>query len=351
MKISATTTVASFFASVANGSPFTIDQVLTDTRDETCQQTEYIQRNQRMICKDYIPRTVPDTVDETFLIALHGYRVVTHGFCKISWTKIKMLSISNDFDDPSDSAIVDYAFDCLNKVEILKLSIGKLSVLTANSCYSLLNVRLLDLTACIRLDTPALTIALSLHTVVPKLNQLILSNIGSAYSGIQLSQEFIDVLAQRNITELHLSSSFVDLKISRWEDFVKHYRHLTFRRHIFFIHPTFHVWHANRYKLQILAGHNYPQRNVLPKNVTIKNAKWLWNSEAKFDFFSRVPVLFLNNALPVDHYIYIYNSTFILAVNNSVTELHLGRINIPIFELELIFVQIIWHILIYLITE
>ena len=285
MKISATLTVASFFASVANGSPFTIDQVLTNTRDETCQQTEYIQRNQRMICKDYIPRTVPDTVDEIFLIALHGYRVVAHGFCKISWTKIKMLSISNDFDDPSDSAIVDYAFDCLNKVEILKLSIGKLSVLTANSCYSLLNVRLLDLTACIRLDTPALTIASSLHTVVPKLNQLILSNIGSAYSGIQLSKEFIDVLAQRNITELNLSSSFVDFEnipLGRLCETLQTFN--VSKTHILY---TSDIPRLACESLQIadFSGAQLPQRNVLPKNVTIKNAKWLWNSADKIEFF------------------------------------------------------------------
>ena len=335
MKISAALTVASFFALVANGSPFTIDQVLT--RDETCQQTECIQRNNRMICNDCIPRTIPDTVDEIFLNALHGYRVVANGFCKVSWAKVKMLSISNDFEDPSASTIVDYVFDCLNKVETLKLSIGKLSVLTANSFYGLLNVRLLDLTACIRLETPALTTAMSLNTMVPKLNQLILSNMGSAYYGIQLSQEFIDVLVQRNITELNLSSSFVEFENVPFGRLCETLQTLNASKTR--IRYTLDIPRLACESLQIVdfSGAQFPQRKVLPKNVTIKNAKLLWKNADDTEFFSRVPVLFLNNALPGNHYIYIYNSTFILAVNNSVTELHVGRINILIFELELIF--------------
>ena len=341
MKISLALTVVSFFALVANGTPFTVDQMLTNTRDEPCQQTECIQRNQRMICNDCIPRTVPDTVDEIVLNALHGYRVVAHGFCKVSWAKVKMLSISNDFDYPGASTIiVDYAFDCLNKVETLKLSTRRLTNLTENSFYGLLNVRLLDLTTCIRLETPALTTALSLYTVVPNLNQLILSNMGSAYSGIQLSQEFIDVLAQRNITELNLSSSFVefaDVPFGRLCETLQMFN--LSRAHILY---TSIIPHVACESLQVVdfSGTQFPKSVILPRNLTVKNVKMCWNS-GWFEFFSRVRVIFLNNnnILPVDHYVYIENSTLTCAVNNAIREWHISGYNIPKFELEIIFRQ------------
>ena len=334
MKISAALTVASLFAVVANGSLVTVDPELTSRTDEMCQH-KCSRRNQRMICNDCIPLTVPDTVDEIVLKALHGYRLAAHEFCNVSWANVKMLSILNDFDEPSANIIVDYAFDCLNKVETLKLTIGDLRVLNANTFYGLLNVRVLDLTGCSRLETPALTTALSLNTVIPNLNQLVLSNMGSVYSGIQLSQEFIDVLAQRNITELNLSSSFVETENIPFGRLCETLQIFNFSNTRILYTSTIPRVACESLQVVDLSGTQFSQTIIIPKNLTIKDVKWLWDRAETSEFFSRVRVLLLNNALPVDHHIYIYNSTFIFAVNNSLAELHFGGMNIPIFELEM----------------
>ena len=316
------------------GSPAVSYHVSTDSREGICQPTQCLQNHQQLTCDDCIPPIVPDTVNEIVLNSLHGYHLVAHWFCKVSWTNVRILTISNGLKDESAISIVDYAFDCLPEIETLRLNVRKLSNLTANSFYGLLNIRGLDLTDCSRLETPALSKALSLATVVPKLNKIILSNVGSVFGGIHLSQNFIDVLALRNITELNLSSSYI------------YFDDVTFGG----LCDTLHAFNMSKSHvlctsipsvlcdaLQVVdfSGIQVPKSKFMHKNVTF-NAALLFD-ELWFEFFGRVSVLYLNELVSRDYYFYFLNSSLTFAAHNSISEFHFGRYNIPIFELEFIF--------------
>ena len=224
-------------------------------------------------------------------------------------------------DDPSAKSIVDYAFFCLHDIEILRLSIGELSILTSNTFYGLLNVRSLYLTDCSRLKTPSLIPALSLNTstVVPKLNKLILRSMGSVYSGVQLSQEFIDALSLRNITELDLSLSYV------------HFVNVPFGR----LCETLHSFNVSRTRIMYpsslpratcaalkvadFSGAQFPQTIPVPKNMTLKNTVFRFDRWENYEFFSHASVVDVNYMISADHYVYFQNCTFKFSLNNSIT--------------------------------
>ena len=240
-------------------------------------------------------------------------------------------------DDPSAKSIVDYAFDCLLNIETLRLSIGELINLSFNTFYGLLSVRCLDLTDCYRLETPALVTALSLNTVVPKLNKLNLRNMGSVYSGVQFSPEFIDALSRRNIRELDLSLSYV------------YFESIPFGRlcetlQILNVSQT-HIMYSSSLPrntcgaLQVVdfSGAQFPQAIPLPKNITLKDNAFRYDRWENYEFFSNTSVIYLNYMITADHFVYIQNATFVFAVNNSISEFHISGYNIPILELELIF--------------
>ena len=274
-----------------------------------------------------------------FSSRLCSYHLVANGICNVSWVKVKMLSISYNFDYPSDYPIVDYAFDCLNNIERLKLSIDHLTILTAHTLNGLLNVRLLDLTGCIRLETPALTKGFSMNSVVPSLGKLILSNMGSALDGIKLSREFIDVLSERNITEINLSSSFVEFENIVYGKLCETLQTLNASKTR--ILYTSIIPRAECESLQVVdfSESQFPQTPFFPGNITIpEGTTFIWDRDW-FNFLSSASVLFLNKLFSVNHCLYVYNSVFIFANNNSITELHICGYCMPIFELELMFRQ------------
>ena len=281
------------------GSPVASYHVSTDSREGICQPTQCVQNHQQLTCDDCIPLIVPDTVNEIVLNSLHGYHLVAHGFCKVSWTNVRILTISNGLKDESAISIVDYAFDCLPEIETLRLNVRKLSNLTANSFYGLLNIRGLDLTDCSRLETPALSKALSLATVVPKLKKIILSNVGSVFGGIHLSQDFIDVLARRNITELNLSSSYIYFEDIPFKGLCDTLHTLNMSKsHV--LRSSVPIVVCAALRVLDVSGIQVPKSKFLPTNVTT-NDTWLFD-DLWYEFFGRVSVLYLNDLISRDHY-------------------------------------------------
>ena len=319
------------------GSASSDDSVLTYSGDEKCRPSQCIQTHQQLICDDCIPINVPSTVNEIILDSFHGSHLMAHGFCKVSWTNVTILSIYNELDDWSAKRIVDYAFDCLHKIETLKLSIAELSNITVNTFYGLSNVRSLHLIDCSRLETPALSTALSLNTVLPRLNKLILRNMGSDFSGTQMSQNFIDVLALRNITELNLSSSyvlFVNIPYGRLCETLQVLNVSKTR----ILHSS-GLPHCPCESLQVVdfSGAQFPRSQFMKNNITFEDNVVRFDKNIKFYFFRHVPVMYLNGMVSLDHYFYFKNTTFAFSVNNSASEFHVCGYNMPIFELELIF--------------
>ena len=207
----------------------------------------------------------------------------------------------------------------------------------SNTFYSLLNVRCLYLTDCSRLKTPSLITALSLNTMVPKLNKLILRSMGMVYSVVQLSQEFIDALSLRNITELDLSLSYVL------------FVNVPFGR----LYETLHSLNVSRTRLMYpsslpratcaalkvvdFSGAQFPQTIPVPKNMTLKNTVFRFDQWENYEIFSHASVVDVNYMISADHYVYFQNCTLIFSANTSITEFHFNGYNIPIFDLELIF--------------
>ena len=339
MRLPSALTVVSFIVLAVHVTPYSVGAaVLTFRRDETCQQ-RCTPTTHRMVCNDCIPHDVSNTVDEIELNALHSYRIVAHGFCNVSWMNVKMLSISYKFFYPDDYPIVDYAFNCLYKIERLKLSIQRLTILTAYTLTGLLNVRLLDLTGCVRLATPALTKGFSMNSVVPNLNRLILSNIGSRVNGIKLSREFIDVLAQRNITEINLSSSFVEFENISYGRLCETLQKLDVSNTRILYTSNFPLAACKSLKVVDFSGTQFPRTPFPQGNLTIpQGTPFIWD-EDWFNFFSRAQIFFVNDMLSVDHFVYIYNSTFTVVNSNSVSELHVCGYNVPILEVEVFFRQ------------
>ena len=321
---------------VKSGSPVVSYHVSITSREDSCQRSKCFQRHQQLTCDDCIPSMVPGTVNEIILNSLHGYHLVAHRFCQFSWTNVTKLSIFNDLDDQSAITIGDYAFDCLNKIENLKLSIRKFSNVTTNTFYGLLNIISLDLTDCSRLETPALTLALFTGTVASKLNKLILTNMGSVFDGIQLSQELIDALAQRNITELNLSSSYVEFKNVLFGRLCETLQILNVSNTRILSISSIPRGKCRALKVLDISRTQFPRTILLHYNVTRKNYKWIFD-HPWFEFFSQASLVYFNGMVSRDHYVYYLNSTFTIAANNSITEFHFAGQNMPICELEFIF--------------
>ena len=162
-------------------------------------------------CERFIPSNVPYNVSEV-LLSLNSKSLSPGIFCNVSWNNIIKLSIN--YTDVSDIRLDDYVFLCLKKIQVLKLyTICRLET-TNNSLYGLENVTVLDLSGCARMYTRDLVILLSVKTNVANLKKLILSGFGSFYFGLDLSQDLIDIFADKDIAELDLTNTGLSSGVS-----------------------------------------------------------------------------------------------------------------------------------------
>ena len=184
--------------------------------EQCCNQTE-----RRVVCENCIPETVPSTIIEVVLTNFNESWFVLGIFYKVCWNNATKLVIESD-DEPTGlkySDIPDKTFDCMHQIKSLKLKIPSLNNLSCklNSFFGLPNVRSLDLTSCGNVETYVLTRGLSLEENNQTLSTIILSILGSFYGGINISQGFTDVLAQRNVSELDMSCctfKFISAKLN-----------------------------------------------------------------------------------------------------------------------------------------
>ena len=293
-----------------------------------------------MECIDCIPSNVTPAVNEIVLTDFNSSHFVPHMFCGVSWPRVVNLTIVNENSVKIDEAfgIGNLTFDCLHEIETLKLDFQVLKNLSRNALYGLDNVIILDFTHCIHLEVPELTIALSLDTNIPKLQRLILNNLGTAVDGIQLSQEFIDKLAHRKIQSLDMSSTTVgfvnpSVNVDKICDSLKTFNlanSLILHSHFENVSPCYSLRVLN------LSGAKLPRFPFPSGNITIPppvppvfQVSPLW-----YTFFSTVSVIYLNNIISPDHYIFLNNATLSIQVENSLTEIHLSGYSIPVCELK-----------------
>ena len=108
-------------------------------------------------------------------------------------------------------SINNFTFDCLTQIETLRLGLSSLESLDINALHGLENTATLDLTDCVTLNTTIVTPSLSSYTNLPKLQNLIARSFGTrTYTGVnQISQELVDIVANRKIGETDFSFSAI----------------------------------------------------------------------------------------------------------------------------------------------
>ena len=297
--------------------------------------------DRRIECIDCIPKNVTSTVNEIVLLRFNESRFVPHMFCGVLWPRVVNLTILNSKYRPEPNRtelnIRNFSFDCLPQIEILKLGLSGLHHLSVNAFYGLTNTRTLDLTNCVYLEISQLTPSLSLYANLPKLKTLILSNFGhqSAYGTNQISQNFLDIAAHRNITNIDLSfSTFAfDINVSFTglckclEKFNLENARLINK--VFLNFPSA----CDSLRVINLSGMSFPSLPVFVGNITVWpgvypiNQNWM-------KALNRVSILYINNLIPKENYIFLYNVTPNIQIENSFSELHISGYSAPVFEVK-----------------
>ena len=285
-------------------------------------------------CIDCIPRDVlSEGVNEIVLSRLNENRIVPHMFCGVSWPHIIDLTILNAEGD--FFYIKNFTFNCLPKIDFLKLGLQYLKNFSHNAFYGLDNVEILDLTDCIRLEIPGLTPGLSSHANVPGLRTLILSNVGSAYDGIVLSQDFMDIFAHRNIHTLDMSSStirFANQHVNI-DGLCKSVEVLKLKNSILDNMKLDLPPACDSLRLLDVSRTTFPWASKLKGNITIKPGVYpLFDYMLWINLFRRVLLIYANNIIPTTHNIYMNNVTVYLRMNNSLTEIYLSGYSLPVLE-------------------
>ena len=286
----------------------------------------------RIECIDCIPINVSSAVNEIVLSHFNESRIAPHMFCAVSWPRVVNLTMLNSKGNLFH--IKNFTFDCLPKIKTLTLGLRLLTNFSHNALYGLEDLQTFDLTDCIRLEIAGLLPGLSSKAIVPKLQTLILSKVGSAYGGVQLSQDFVDILAYRKVTNLDITSSYLGFEDTHVnvDGLCKCVERLNLTNshllHLQFVHPAT----CDSLRVIDVSGVTFPGTPVLPSNITILQAVITIFDSEWTEMLRSVSVIHANNLIP--HYLFINNVTLSVRVNNSLTEIHFCGNSIPVFELK-----------------
>ena len=303
---------------------------LDDSCIDKCNVTD-----RRIDCNGCIPNDIYPTVNEIVVTDFNGSDFFPHMFCGVSWPGVHNLSIVNDIDwlVPKYD-INNFTFECLHGIKTLKLKLPRLMSFSQKALFGLENVMILDLTGCVRLEIPGLSMGLSLDASIPKLQTIILRAMGSAFDGIQLSQDIIDSLAQRKVRNIDMSYTTVEFgkPLVNLDQLCKCMETWSLANSRI-IHSIVELTKPC-YSLRILnlSGVKFPRVRIPSGNMTIKPRVFQFDQKW-FPFISYVSVIYLNNLISPDHYILIDNVTIHFSIN-SITEMHLSGYSIPLCGLK-----------------
>ena len=294
--------------------------------------------NQQIECIDCLPQIVNSSIKQVVLSRFNQSRFDPKMFCGVSWPKVDKLTI---FSNGVDRFIYlkNYTFDCLPKIKVLKLGLRNLKHLDKHALYGLDSIHTLDLTGCNRLEIPGLAPGLEFATTAPRLKTLILSNVGTAYDGIQLSQNFVSILAYRNISSLDISSTTVGFANTNVniDKLCKALERINVANSILtylkFTYPST----CDSLRVLDFSGVTFPQSPVFIGNITVPPGCCPPIQHHWFNTFRSVTKLCMNELISMDQYVHLHNVTIrIMFDNNSIEELHFSGYNIPVFEVTLI---------------
>ena len=284
-----------------------------------------------------MPTNLPSEVTEVILMQFSVDRIVPYMFCVVSWPSVVNLTILNS--NGVSLNISNFTFDCLPQIETLRLGLSSLESLDINAFHGLEKTTTLDLADSVMLNTTMLTPSLSLYTNLPKLRNLILRSLGTrTYTGVnQFSQELVDIVANRKIVEIDFSFSTIGFENDHVniEGMCK-YGEKVIIRHSRLMNIKFEFPSAcESLRVLDLTGVSFPSLPIPIGNITPVpgvyklGEKWMM-------VLSNVSLIYLNNLISSDHFIYLNNITFELQIENSLKEVHFSGYNIPSFGVNII---------------
>ena len=310
--------------------PNGIDYEITASQDcaDRCTVTD-----RRIECNGCIPENVPSAVDEIVLSRFNESTIVPKMFCGVSWPHVINLTILSTEGDKF--YIKNFTFDCLPKIKTLKLGLQQLINFSHNALYGLDNVRTLDLTDCVRLEIYGLTLGLSSDAYVPRLQTLILHNVGSAFDGIRLSQDFVDILAHRKVSTIDISTSLVGFtnRQVNIEGLCGCVEKLNLANSILIDVRCVPFTVCDSLRVIDLSRVTLPRSPIFEGNITLPPGFYTFAAKRGWmNAFHGLSTIYANSMISADHFISLNNVTLHLRVNNSITEVHLNGYSVPVCE-------------------
>ena len=285
-------------------------------------------------CTDQIPSVIPRNIKEVIVFNPTKDTLVPRVFCDVFWPNVKCLTVDSNTDD--HLYLVDNLFNCLNRLETLKIQVKDSPVhLYHHSFAGLENVTLLDLTGCSRILSEEIYIAFSEKTILPNLSRLILVDVGNAWGSFKWTQNFTNVLGYRNIIELDFSSTTLSVEVNDFSPLCDTLTKLNISKDfIIDVHMNAQV-PCRSLRVIDVSGTRFQKLTQLPKHIRIANVAIDISRQIERHIYDSVSTVFASSLISSDHVISIINCSLTVPNNNSLTEVHLTEYNVPHFDLKL----------------
>ena len=285
--------------------------------------------DRRWECNDMIPQEVPENVKEIALSKIQRHTLKPKIFCNVSWPDVTKLKISSN----DDLYLVNNVFMCLGRIEILVIR-NEDEVHQYNESFNgLTNVSVLDLSWCSRIKVKSLFTSLSSKSILPRLSDLSLVEVGKSYGNFVLGQEEIIILGARGIVEINLAFTQLYVSVTDMSPVCDTLVSVNISNVVIVDNSKIKSSFKCHSLRQIdISEAKFPRSRILPKNFTFKDVPV--DIHRLPTFMLGLTTIYANRMLPPDHTVYFINSTLTVSSRNRFTEVHISGYTVPVFDLE-----------------
>ena len=288
--------------------------------------------DQRWECDDMIPQEVPENVKEIALSNIQNDTLKPEIFCNVSWPEVTKLKISSN----DELYLVNNVFMCLHRIKIFVIRNEKEVHLYNESFNGLTNVSVLDLSWCSRIEVKRLFTSLSSKSILPRLSDLILVEVGKAYGSFDIRQNEINILGSRNIINVNLAFTQLYMYVTDISPICDTLVSFNISNVVFADHSQFKnsTYCPSLRKIDISEA-KLPRSILLPKNITFNSLPL--DIDRLPNIMLGLSTIYASRLLPPDHTVNFINSTLTVSNENRFTELHVTGYVVPVFDLEIKF--------------
>ncbi|XP_060592016.1 uncharacterized protein LOC132746784 [Ruditapes philippinarum] len=295
------------------------------------------QNTNAIITCNHIPKDIPTGILEFRLeIETPGAWIFnSSAFAADSWRGLNSLKVTDNHpNDRTPVVLSDKSFANLQNLLALHVHIWY-PELFPQTFFGLQNVKTLDLSGCIKLNIDSLKLALKGLDILPKLENIILSNWNLYEGGFAFDSDFVDTLLPRKISSIDVSKSqlyFID-----WNEVFKKLKHLREVNASYAIISDWADYSLTRddtklVKILDVSHTTLPLKAVpfVPGRFVSRNQKLFFsNSRALKDLRSFLAIETVNLSDVLHHIgsLWLYNSTLIVDEDPmlSVKNIRLGQ--------------------------